>query len=59
MRRRFDAALEIQGVERKRREEVKMRKKLDNAKEEFILNVYLLEQFTSRRCWRTVEDAKA
>ena len=59
MRRRFDAALKIQRAERQRREEVKMRKKLDNAKEDFIVNVYFLEQFTSRRCWRTVEDAKA
>ena len=59
MRRRFDAALKIQRAERQRREEIKMRKKLDNAKEEFIVNIYLLEQFTSLRCWRTVEDAEA
>ena len=58
-RKRFNDSWKTQCAARQEREEVILRKKLDDAKEDFIENSYLFEQFLSKRCWRTVEVARS
>ena len=54
-RKRFDNAREKQRAARQEREVIKMNKKLDNAKDQLFENIYLFEQYISRRCWETVD----
>lgn len=56
-RRQFDSALKEQDDARRRKEEIALERKLNEAQSEFIVAIYFHEQFHSPRCWRTVEEA--
>ena len=58
-RQSFDNALQKQRVARQEKEELVMKKKLDRAKEDYIVAMYFYEQYHSPRCWTTVEKAMA
>ena len=51
-------AIERQKASARRKEEIMMEKKLDEAQEDFIVALYFHEQYNSPRCWRTVEVAQ-
>ena len=38
---------------KRRKEDIVLEKKQENALEEYIHALYLLEQYQSKRCWRT------
>ena len=50
--------LAIQFEARQRAEEVKLKKKREDYKEENIVAIYFFEQFHSPRCWKTVAQAR-
>jgi histone acetyltransferase (RNA polymerase elongator complex component) len=58
MKKWYDDALEQQRAARQRKEEIAMEHKLDKAKEDYINAIYFYEQYHSKRCWLTVEQAR-
>ena len=54
-RQKFDVALKDQFEKRRRKEEIALEKKYENASEDYIVAIYLFEQYDSPRCWLTAE----
>ena len=57
-RKKFDEALFRQKEASRRKEQIKLEKKLTDAQEDYIVAIYFWEQYHSPRCWKTVEIAK-
>ena len=54
-KRIFDYALENQFVKRRRKEEISLEKKYEDATEDYIVAIYFHDQYHSPRCWLTLE----
>ena len=54
---RFDKALENQFVKRRRKEDIILEKKLEDATEDYIFEIYFHEKYHSPCCWLTLEVA--
>ena len=54
-KRRFDDSLENQFVKRRRKEEIALEKKYEDATEEYIVAVCFYDKYHSPRCWLTLE----
>ena len=57
-RKYFDESLAAQAEASRRKEEIALERQLEGARDEYIVAIYLLEQFNSPRCWRTIKRAE-
>ena len=56
-KRRFDDASENQFVKRRRKEEIALENKYEDATEDYIVAIYFHEKYQSPRCWIKLEVA--
>ncbi len=57
MKGQFDNALKRQEDAQRRKEEIALERKIDQAQSEYIIAIYFYEQYHSKQCWATVEEA--